>query len=124
LPRIFFSICKEDVMALDIKSPIVVVGPSIIVLRQIFTENSATIIRPKTNIKYLRPHSLSLVPRSLEKSELCAVLVSPLTKVFIYVNCHILKCNSIILIVVESFGVAIVCNTLQLSKDVIFFLTN
>jgi hypothetical protein len=123
LPGVFFSICEENVVALNIKSTIVVVGPGIIVWREILAEYSGAVVWPKANIKNLRAHGLSLIPRSLEKSELCAVLVSPLTKVFVYVDCLILKCDSIILIIVESFAVAIVGNPLQLSKDVIVFLT-
>ncbi len=88
LPRIFFSVCKENVVSLDIRTSVKLV--SVVSFRlNIYAENSITIVGPEWERKDVRPHWRQA--RCLEKAKLGAVLPGPLPQILVDVDRSVLK---------------------------------
>ena len=98
LPRIFTSICKENVFTCDVKSPIELIGQLRMVCRELVSKYSLAIVRPECK-RNLPRSRWKLIIRSLVESKLCTVLVGPLTISFVCIDFSVLQIFIVILII-------------------------
>jgi len=77
LPGVFLSIGKGDIVTLDVKGTIVLIGLSGVVSGEVSAEDSGAVIWPIVHMEDLRAHSVGFITWGLEEAELSAELVGP-----------------------------------------------
>lgn len=99
LPRVFFCVCKENIVACDVETAVMSVCLLSIVRWQISSKNSRAIVRPVRQVKNLRAHRFHVVPWCLEEAKLGTILISPLSQILVDVDLSVLERHSVVLII-------------------------
>lgn len=113
LPRVFNGVDKLDVLALDVKTSVLVNVVLDVWLSELLSEDSRAVRNPVIMSNSLGSHSI-LSLRNLEPSEFSAVLPSPLSHVVVDIVGNVLKRLSVVLAKEHSLSLSVLHENWQL----------